>query len=74
MALHKTLTGCWKIPGCCVALSIRHCGVRKVRLIPHDFARLASRHFWTACTKWLFQQPVKSPYRVLQTPRSELQT
>jgi hypothetical protein len=30
---------------CGVALAIRHCGVRKVRLIPQDFARLASGYF-----------------------------
>jgi len=41
----NALAGCRKKPICCVALIMLHCGVQKVRLILHDFARLASEHF-----------------------------
>jgi len=31
----------------------------QVHLIPQDFGRLASDHFWATWKRWLFQQPVR---------------
>jgi len=50
--LFNSSAGRWKTPTCCVVPIYRdHCSVQHVRLIPHNFARLASGYFWTAWKK-----------------------
>ena len=49
------------MPVCCVALSIRLCGVRKVRLIPHDVLQAG---VWTARALHpdIFEQPAQNDF------------